>query len=144
MERLINSFLSWVNSNSIKRLNKYRIINTIRKIKALQGAKNRDAGHSPTTRRNQTSCRHTHVFSTSIASFSSLFRRQWRPFQRVCYPSHPLLFHDWFYLVFDDNTFCISQPFGIAFDIDGVILRGGNPIGNSPQALRRLYHDSGL
>ncbi|CAO2816486.1 unnamed protein product [Amaranthus hypochondriacus] len=36
-----------------------------------------------------------------------------------------------------------DQPFGIAFDIDGVILRGGNPIGNSPQALRRLYHDSG-
>nr|GMD38605.1 HAD-superfamily hydrolase, subfamily IIA, CECR [Ipomoea batatas] len=33
--------------------------------------------------------------------------------------------------------------FGIAFDIDGVILRGRTPIGNSPQALRRLYHDSG-
>ncbi|KAK6926857.1 HAD-superfamily hydrolase, subfamily IIA [Dillenia turbinata] len=31
--------------------------------------------------------------------------------------------------------------FGIAFDIDGVILRGESPIGGSPQALRRLYHD---
>ncbi|KAK6163250.1 hypothetical protein DH2020_000114 [Rehmannia glutinosa] len=41
-----------------------------------------------------------------------------------------------------------SQPshpasFGIAFDIDGVILRGDTPIGGSPQALRRLYDDSG-
>nr|XP_043639412.1 uncharacterized protein YKR070W [Erigeron canadensis] len=33
--------------------------------------------------------------------------------------------------------------FGIAFDIDGVILRGHTPIGDSPKALRRLYHDSG-
>uniref|UniRef100_A0A2P2L4D9 Uncharacterized protein n=1 Tax=Rhizophora mucronata TaxID=61149 RepID=A0A2P2L4D9_RHIMU len=33
--------------------------------------------------------------------------------------------------------------FGIAFDIDGVILRGRAPIGGSPQALRRLYTDSG-
>lgn len=32
--------------------------------------------------------------------------------------------------------------FGIAFDIDGVILRGNTPIGGSPQALGRLYHDS--
>ncbi|XP_071732870.1 mitochondrial hydrolase YKR070W-like [Rutidosis leptorrhynchoides] len=31
--------------------------------------------------------------------------------------------------------------FGIAFDIDGVILRGHTPIGNSPSALRRLYND---
>ncbi|PON62379.1 HAD-superfamily hydrolase, subfamily IIA, CECR [Parasponia andersonii] len=30
--------------------------------------------------------------------------------------------------------------FGIAFDIDGVVLRGETPIGGSPQALRRLYH----
>lgn len=36
-----------------------------------------------------------------------------------------------------------GPPFGIAFDIDGVILRGRAPIGGSPQALRRLYHDSG-
>ncbi|KAK3012463.1 hypothetical protein RJ639_007974, partial [Escallonia herrerae] len=36
------------------------------------------------------------------------------------------------------------QPsFGIAFDIDGVVLRGDAPIGGSPQALRRLYNDSG-
>ncbi|PWA74039.1 hydrolase family protein / HAD-superfamily protein [Artemisia annua] len=31
--------------------------------------------------------------------------------------------------------------FGIAFDIDGVILRGTNPIGNSPNALKRLYNN---
>ncbi|XP_042510733.1 uncharacterized protein YKR070W isoform X2 [Macadamia integrifolia] len=37
-----------------------------------------------------------------------------------------------------------SQPsFGVAFDIDGVILRGRTPIGGSPQALRKLYEDSG-
>ncbi|KAH6811006.1 hydrolase family protein / HAD-superfamily protein [Perilla frutescens var. frutescens] len=41
-----------------------------------------------------------------------------------------------------------SQPplrasFGIAFDIDGVLLRGETPVGDSPQALRRLYDDSG-
>ncbi|XP_011027034.1 PREDICTED: uncharacterized protein YKR070W-like isoform X2 [Populus euphratica] len=35
------------------------------------------------------------------------------------------------------------SSFGIAFDIDGVILRGKDPIGGSPQALRRLYGDSG-
>ncbi|KAG9453275.1 hypothetical protein H6P81_006179 [Aristolochia fimbriata] len=33
--------------------------------------------------------------------------------------------------------------FGIAFDIDGVILRGRTPIGGSPEALRKLYDDSG-
>ncbi|WOL08477.1 hypothetical protein Cni_G17230 [Canna indica] len=33
--------------------------------------------------------------------------------------------------------------FGIAFDIDGVILRGRAPIGGSPQALRRLYDAHG-
>ncbi|XP_009380673.2 mitochondrial hydrolase YKR070W isoform X2 [Musa acuminata AAA Group] len=33
--------------------------------------------------------------------------------------------------------------FGIAFDIDGVILRGRTPIGGSPQALRRLYDADG-
>ncbi|XP_076897132.1 mitochondrial hydrolase YKR070W-like [Bidens hawaiensis] len=31
--------------------------------------------------------------------------------------------------------------FGIAFDIDGVILRGRSPIGDSPKALNRLYDD---
>uniref|UniRef100_A0A6N2M0V3 Uncharacterized protein n=1 Tax=Salix viminalis TaxID=40686 RepID=A0A6N2M0V3_SALVM len=35
------------------------------------------------------------------------------------------------------------SSFGIAFDIDGVLLRGKDPIGGSPQALRRLYGDSG-
>ncbi|KAF8402786.1 hypothetical protein HHK36_010877 [Tetracentron sinense] len=33
---------------------------------------------------------------------------------------------------------------GIAFDIDGVILRGRTPIGGAPQALRRLYGDCGI
>ncbi|CAN1747271.1 Uncharacterized protein YKR070W [Linum perenne] len=35
------------------------------------------------------------------------------------------------------------SSFGIAFDIDGVILGGRDPIGGSPRALRRLYGDSG-
>ncbi|XP_059455907.1 uncharacterized protein YKR070W-like [Corylus avellana] len=35
------------------------------------------------------------------------------------------------------------SSFGIAFDIDGVVLRGRVPIGGSAQALRRLYGDSG-
>ncbi|XP_059626710.1 uncharacterized protein YKR070W isoform X2 [Cornus florida] len=33
--------------------------------------------------------------------------------------------------------------FGIAFDIDGVVLRGSAPIGGSPLALKRLYHECG-
>ncbi|KAI7737291.1 hypothetical protein M8C21_032444 [Ambrosia artemisiifolia] len=33
------------------------------------------------------------------------------------------------------------SSFGIAFDIDGVILRGRTPIGDSPKALKRLYDD---
>lgn len=32
--------------------------------------------------------------------------------------------------------------FGVAFDIDGVILRGNAPIDGSPRALGRLYDDS--
>ncbi|CAI9778807.1 unnamed protein product [Fraxinus pennsylvanica] len=36
-----------------------------------------------------------------------------------------------------------SSSFGIAFDIDGVILRGNIPIGGSSRALQRLYDDSG-
>ncbi|CAI9091027.1 OLC1v1025944C1 [Oldenlandia corymbosa var. corymbosa] len=36
-----------------------------------------------------------------------------------------------------------TTSFGIAFDIDGVVLRGKIPIGNSAKALKRLYHDSG-
>ncbi|XVE79693.1 hypothetical protein DITRI_Ditri14bG0078400 [Diplodiscus trichospermus] len=40
---------------------------------------------------------------------------------------------------------CVFQPsFGIAFDIDGVVLRGNTPIGGAPQALRRLYDDFGI
>ncbi|XP_015388164.1 uncharacterized protein LOC102628567 isoform X2 [Citrus sinensis] len=48
------------------------------------------------------------------------------------------------------HSLCQLQPelkkrcsFGIAFDIDGVVLRGRVPIGGSPQALRRLYGHSG-
>ncbi|XP_031251601.1 uncharacterized protein YKR070W-like [Pistacia vera] len=33
--------------------------------------------------------------------------------------------------------------FGIAFDIDGVLLLGNTPIGGSPSALKRLYQESG-
>ncbi|KAL5711170.1 hypothetical protein ACHQM5_021659 [Ranunculus cassubicifolius] len=36
-----------------------------------------------------------------------------------------------------------SSSFGIAFDIDGVIIRGNSLIGNSAKAIRRLYGDSG-
>ncbi|XP_050385382.1 uncharacterized protein YKR070W isoform X2 [Argentina anserina] len=41
---------------------------------------------------------------------------------------------------------CRPEPrpsFGIAFDIDGVILGGRAPIGGSPRALKKLYGDSG-
>ncbi|KAM7499205.1 hypothetical protein LguiA_023619 [Lonicera macranthoides] len=42
------------------------------------------------------------------------------------------------------STWYSHRPsFGIAFDIDGVILGGRTPIGGSPRALRRLYADSG-
>ncbi|KAK4385846.1 putative CDP-alcohol phosphatidyltransferase class-I family protein C22A12.08c [Sesamum angolense] len=41
------------------------------------------------------------------------------------------------------STEAVVSSFGIAFDIDGVILRGTTPIGNSRRALRRLYDDSG-
>lgn len=34
-----------------------------------------------------------------------------------------------------------GPTFGIAFDIDGVLLRGRTPIGGAPRALRRLYAD---
>ncbi|KAL3701342.1 hypothetical protein R1sor_019364 [Riccia sorocarpa] len=33
------------------------------------------------------------------------------------------------------------SSFAVAFDIDGVLLRGGQPIGGAPGALRRLYGD---
>ncbi|KNA20312.1 hypothetical protein SOVF_053570 [Spinacia oleracea] len=35
------------------------------------------------------------------------------------------------------------NAFGIAFDIDGVLIRGNSPIGGSPQALNKLYHPEG-
>lgn len=50
----------------------------------------------------------------------------------------------WFWYLIGSNSdqFC-SSSFGIAFDIDGVVLRSEIPIGGSPQAIRRLYDDSG-
>lgn len=33
------------------------------------------------------------------------------------------------------------NAFGIAFDIDGVLIRGSETIGRAPDALRRLYKD---
>ncbi|KAL4554183.1 hypothetical protein LXL04_039704 [Taraxacum kok-saghyz] len=42
-----------------------------------------------------------------------------------------------------DSSPSNRPSFGIAFDIDGVILRGRTPIGDSPKALKRLYDDSG-
>jgi len=36
-----------------------------------------------------------------------------------------------------------KPSFGIAFDIDGVILRGRSPIGGAPRAIRRLYSEDG-
>ncbi|KAK4760612.1 hypothetical protein SAY87_005505 [Trapa incisa] len=52
---------------------------------------------------------------------------------------------------FDNVTRSLSQnssqserpSFGVAFDIDGVILLGHTPVGGSPRALRRLYDDLG-
>lgn len=35
------------------------------------------------------------------------------------------------------------SSYGIAFDVDGVILRGGTPIGSSVKAFTKLYGDSG-
>lgn len=57
----------------------------------------------------------------------------------------PLLISMSFSLLMNYDTFfiCLSKPFGIAFDIDGVILRGRHTIGGSAQALQRLYHQSG-
>lgn len=44
---------------------------------------------------------------------------------------------------FSQLRFSSLRPkFGIAFDIDGVILRGSSPIGGSVAALRRLYDES--
>lgn len=51
----------------------------------------------------------------------------------------------WFWYLIGSNSdqFC-SSSFAIAFDIDGVVLRSEIPIGGSPpQAIRRLYDDSG-
>ncbi|KMZ61008.1 hypothetical protein ZOSMA_55G00600 [Zostera marina] len=36
-----------------------------------------------------------------------------------------------------------SSSFGIAFDIDGVLLRGSSPIGGALQGLRRLFGSDG-
>ncbi|KAL6648331.1 hypothetical protein ACP70R_012555 [Stipagrostis hirtigluma subsp. patula] len=45
---------------------------------------------------------------------------------------------------FSHSAAAQARPsFGIAFDIDGVILRGRSPIGGSPRAIRRLYSEDG-
>ncbi|XP_068330548.1 mitochondrial hydrolase YKR070W-like isoform X2 [Pyrus communis] len=48
---------------------------------------------------------------------------------------------------YSQSNYQQSRPerssFGIAFDIDGVILRGRAPVGGSPRALRKLYGHSG-
>lgn len=67
------------------------------------------------------------------AGAGALFRQQlselfWRSFSQLHSP----------------NPSYTNRPsFGIAFDIDGVLLRGSTPIGGSPVALNRLYHPSG-
>ncbi|XP_066395094.1 mitochondrial hydrolase YKR070W-like isoform X3 [Miscanthus floridulus] len=45
---------------------------------------------------------------------------------------------------FSHSASAPARPsFGIAFDIDGVILRGRSPIGGTPRAIRRLYSEEG-
>lgn len=45
---------------------------------------------------------------------------------------------------FSHSAAAPARPsFGIAFDIDGVILRGRSPIGGAPRAIRRLYSEDG-
>lgn len=39
----------------------------------------------------------------------------------------------------DTGNYLHALRFGIAFDIDGVLLRGGKPIGGAPRALQQLY-----
>ncbi|XP_038895489.1 uncharacterized protein YKR070W [Benincasa hispida] len=54
-------------------------------------------------------------------------------------------FRSIFFRSFSHISSQFTRPtFGIAFDIDGVLLRGDAPIGGSPQALRKLYEDSGV
>lgn len=38
----------------------------------------------------------------------------------------------------------VRSSFGIAFDIDGVLLLGNTTVGGSPRALSRLYDDNGV
>ncbi|GJN08221.1 hypothetical protein PR202_ga26117 [Eleusine coracana subsp. coracana] len=45
---------------------------------------------------------------------------------------------------FSHSAAAPARPsFAIAFDIDGVIIRGRSPIGGSPEAIRRLYSEDG-
>ncbi|KAH0468628.1 hypothetical protein IEQ34_001860 [Dendrobium chrysotoxum] len=88
---------------------------------------------------------------SQVKALSSRFRRLYshlRPQGRRFSLSDPELlrfisitaicFRCWIHLL----TIC-RPSFGIAFDIDGVIIRGGNPIGGSPQALSRLHAEDG-
>lgn len=47
------------------------------------------------------------------------------------------------FLIITDLALLSRPSFGIAFDIDGVILLGNTPVGGSPAALRRLYDAEG-
>ncbi|KAI3731042.1 hypothetical protein L1987_62225 [Smallanthus sonchifolius] len=82
-------------------------------------------------------------FSSKDLKFE--YRMKFRTFSRVLQDrnrSSPIQLHR--YRVLAQLHSSPKRPsFGIAFDIDGVILRGRSPIGDSPKALRRLYDDSG-
>lgn len=54
-----------------------------------------------------------------------------------------VLFSPFLSLISNIHSLSQRPRFGIAFDIDGVIIRGNQPIGGSPKALRRLYEDCG-
>eukprot|EP00268_Persea_americana_P047578 TRINITY_DN4971_c0_g1_i6.p1 TRINITY_DN4971_c0_g1~~TRINITY_DN4971_c0_g1_i6.p1 ORF type:complete len:129 (-),score=12.76 TRINITY_DN4971_c0_g1_i6:32-418(-) len=47
-------------------------------------------------------------------------------------------------LKIDPPFHSLRPSFGTAFDIDGVILRGREPVGGSQFALTRLYDDCGI
>lgn len=54
------------------------------------------------------------------------------------------IFHVFVLLSFNLAWINCRCSFGIAFDVDGVVLSGRVPVGGSPQALRRLYSNSGM
>lgn len=76
-------------------------------------------------------------FRAALARASARSRAELQVARRRRHPSDPArrLSHS--------GTAPARPSFGIAFDIDGVILRGRSPIGGSPQAIRRLYSEDG-